>query len=66
MAKNFVAQELISTDIHTMRQLYSWQAYKAELEFLENTESGIIPIKVKASTNTKAKSLEKYHPEKTE
>jgi hypothetical protein len=74
MAENFVAQELVSTDIHTMRQLYSWQAYKAELgkaelEFLENTGSGIIPIEVKASANTKAKSLEKYrekyHPEKS-
>jgi len=60
MAENFVAQEFAATDIHNMRQLYSWQDYKAELEFLENTELGIIPIEVKAGVNTKAKSLEKY------
>lgn len=59
MAENFVAQALLSDDAHNMMQLFSWQEQKAEVEFLQTSELGIIPIEVKAGNNTKAKSLEK-------
>ncbi len=66
IAENFVAQALYSNDLHDMNTIFSWQEHRAEIEFLQTTDSGIIPIEVKAGTNTRAKSLEKlinkYHP----
>lgn len=65
-AENFVAQALQSNDIHDLSQLYSWQDKKAEVEFLQTTNQGIIPIEVKSGTNVGARSLEKlcqrYNP----
>jgi len=49
-----------------MTGIHGWHENTAELEFLIETSEGMIPIKVKAGVNTKAKSLkvfkEKYHP----
>ena len=42
-----------------MTQLYSWQEYKAEVEFLQANNDGVIPIEVKSGKNTRAKILEK-------
>jgi predicted AAA+ superfamily ATPase len=63
LTENFVAQTL-----HTHKHnLYFWNsANKAEIDFVLDTEAGIIPVEVKASGNVRAKSLgvyvEKYKP----
>ena len=64
-AENFVAQELRAKDgIKT--NLYSWDEGSAEIEFLRQTDEGIIPVEVKSGWMTRAKSLqsfiERYQP----
>ena len=63
IAENYVAKELTSNGYN----LYYYSSPgKVELDFLLDTEDGIIPIEVKAGTNTKSNSLnyyiEKYKP----
>ena len=63
IAENYVATQLRANKI----PLYYWcSGNEAELDFIINTIDGIIPIEVKASENTQAKSLkvymEKYKP----
>jgi predicted AAA+ superfamily ATPase len=63
LTENFVAQTL-NTHKHN---LYFWNsANRAEIDFVMDTEDGIIPVEVKASGNVRAKSLgvyvEKYRP----
>lgn len=63
IAENYVANQLIANN-HT---LYYWKNdATAEVDFLIYNKDGIIPIEVKASDNTKSKSLNiysnKYNP----
>jgi predicted AAA+ superfamily ATPase len=63
LTENFVAQTL---NTHKY-DLYFWtSANSAEIDFVLDTEDGIIPVEVKASDNVRAKSLsayvEKYKP----
>jgi len=63
LTENFVAQTL-STHKHN---LYFWDSgNKAEIDFVLDTEHGIIPVEVKSSDNVRSKSLsvymEKYKP----
>lgn len=58
ITKNYVANQLLSSGI----DLLYWQGSReAEVDFLISTENdGIIPIEVKAESNTQSKSLSVY------
>ena len=57
LAENYVAQEFVFNDI----TLYYWKSKSdAEIDFIIYNEDGLIPIEVKSSDNTKAKSLKTY------
>lgn len=57
IVENYVANELISNDL----DLLYWTAKgDAEIDFLLYNNEGIIPVEVKASENTKSKSLNFY------
>lgn len=56
-AENFVAQQLI---MQNRNQMTSWQENHSEIEFLFQSHGDVIPIEVKSSTVTRAKSLRKY------
>lgn len=57
IVENYVAQALKSEKVN----LYYWKSQSlAEIDFLINTEDGIIPIEVKSSDNVKSKSLNSY------
>lgn len=63
LAENYVATQFKANKI----PLYYWcSGNKAEIDFIINNNDGIIPVEVKASENTQAKSLkvymEKYKP----
>ena len=63
--ENFVKTQLDSLDIPS----YFWRTKaNAEVDFIVDKFSSVVPIEVKSSDNTKAKSLhfycEKYNPEK--
>jgi predicted AAA+ superfamily ATPase len=63
LTENFVAQTLISNGI----DLYYWRSGNtAEIDFLIVEDGKVVPIEVKAATNTKSKSLatfvDKYSP----
>lgn len=62
-AENFVLQEFFSSN---MSSLFCWHEKKAEVEFLIEYNSDVIPIEVKSGTNTQTKSLKvfskKYNP----
>jgi len=64
-AENFVAQELICAGV---KDLYTWQEGRAEIEFLHEINDDVVPIEVKAGNVTRARSLDsfinKYHPTK--
>ena len=66
VAENFLAQELRSSGISA---LYCWSGRTAEVEFLLESASGIIPVEVKAGNITQSKSLrvyeERYKPQKS-
>lgn len=66
ITENFVAQELTANGIRA----YYWESRgMAELDFVIQQQDKIVPIEVKASINTKAKSLDafrkKYNIEKS-
>ena len=57
IAENYVAQALTANNIG----LYYWKSgNEAEIDFLIDTEDGIIPIEVKSNDNTRSQSLEVY------
>ena len=56
-AENYVAQELTTAG---SGKLFSWNERNSEIEFLSQTQKGIIPIEVKAGTRTQAKSLNQF------
>lgn len=62
-AENFVAQEFIANGI---KNLFSWQSNRAEVEFLYAESNQVIPIEVKSGWVLHNQSLkkyaEKYHP----
>ncbi len=57
VAENYVAQELRASGV---RALYCWQGRTSEIEFLLETDSGIIPVEVKSGRITQSKSLKVY------
>lgn len=57
IAENYVANELTANE----HSIYYWSENQvAEIDFLIDTDDGIIPIEVKADTNKKSKSLNYY------
>jgi hypothetical protein len=57
LTENYIAQILTASGIG----LYYWRSGNtAEIDFLVNIEGEIIPLEVKASTNTKSKALKIY------
>ena len=57
IAENYVANELVFNGY----DLYYWSSNRvAEIDFLIDTEEGVIPIEVKASDNVNSKSLNYY------
>ncbi len=67
VAENFVQQELSAIGLDPS---YSWNNARAEIEFILTTDEGdIVPVEVKSSKRTRAKSLasyiDKYAPRKT-
>ena len=56
-AENFAAQALTAS---LQQTLYCWQHQRAEVEFLVQHGSAIIPIEVKAGHITRSKSLQQY------
>lgn len=57
LTENYVANMLTSNGM----KLYYWKSkHNAEIDFLINIEGNIIPVEVKASSNTKSKSLIVY------
>ena len=57
ITENYVANQLISNNV----PIYYWKSNDAEVDFLITTsEDGVIPIEVKSSDNTQAKSLKVY------
>lgn len=57
LTEHYVANELRVNGYH----LYYWESNgKAELDFLIQKDTGIIPIEVKTSTHTKSRSLDLY------
>lgn len=68
-AEQFVGQELLAyTDFHTKAQLYYWEREKkgsmAEVDYLAQMGSHIIPLEVKAGTTGSLKSLAQFLEEK--
>jgi len=63
LTENYMAQVLVANE----QALYYWRSgNKAEVDFLLNIKGEVIPVEVKAATNTKSKALkiymEKYDP----
>jgi predicted AAA+ superfamily ATPase len=57
IAENYVATEFLSNDI----PFYYWTSEgNAEIDFLIELDGGVVPVEVKSSENTKAKSLAFY------
>lgn len=57
ITENYVANQLVSNNI----PIYYWRNNDSEVDFLITTsDDGIIPIEVKSSDNTQAKSLKVY------
>lgn len=57
MAENYVAQQLSAMEY----PLYYYHSEgKAELDFMMQGKYCVLPLEVKAGTNTKAKSLQEY------
>jgi hypothetical protein len=54
VAENYVAQEIRASGV---RALFCWEGRTSEIEFLLETESGIIPIEVKSGQITQSNRL---------
>lgn len=65
-AENFIAQEI---NYYYQQDIFSWTGRSAEVEFLISTNTGIVPVEVKAGKAYRAKSLgvyrEKYKPQRS-
>jgi predicted AAA+ superfamily ATPase len=60
-AEAYVAQQLIaSAPPDKLEQLYSWHEGDAEIEFLLQQRDALVPIEVKSSHRTKARSLGEF------
>ncbi len=59
ITENYVAQQLKTNGHH----LYCWKNKTNEVDFITIINEEIIPIEVKANSNTKSKSLNKYYEE---
>ncbi len=59
MAENYVATQLIASGIEDL-YYYKNEQSTMEIDFLLQTEDGIIPVEVKSAENTQAKSLKSY------
>lgn len=63
-AENFILQELYS---YELKDIVTWSGRTSEVEFIVEIKGRLIPVEVKAGTNTKAKSLlafiDKYNPD---
>jgi len=57
IVENFVQNEFLS---YGLRHTFGWQKNKAELEFLLQSKSSVIPVEVKAGRSSMAKSLRSY------
>ena len=57
IAENYVATELIKNNLEIY---YYYEPQKLEIDFLIDTNTGIIPIEVKAGENVKSISLNKF------
>ncbi|SCA63854.1 Uncharacterized protein SCG7109_BI_00010 [Chlamydiales bacterium SCGC AG-110-M15] len=69
LAEQFVGQELLSySNLYKEKQLYFWEREKkpssAEIDYVFNLESKIIPIEVKAGKTGKLRSLQQFMLEK--
>ena len=60
-AENYVAQELTAA---RLGPLYFWQGRQAEVEFVAQTDRGIVPVEVKAGKSGTLKSLHVFLREK--
>lgn len=63
VTENFVAQALVSNGL----DLYYWESdHQAEVDFVIQSKTGVIPVEVKYDDNTRSKSLsvfvQKYRP----
>lgn len=60
--KGYFVENLVLTELTAKwnTTIYSWSRNSAEIEFLIDYDSHIIPVEVKAGINTKAKSLKVY------
>ena len=57
LAESYVAQELTAAGI----DLYYWRSENtAEIDFLIETEDGVVPLEVKSADNVQSKSLDVY------
>ena len=70
--KGFIAENFVQNELRTRvaYPTYSWATANAEIEFLhKGQDGGIIPVEVKSSSRTRARSLrsfvQRYSPEKT-
>lgn len=67
IAENYVAQELKASS--PTSPIFGWEEGGAEIEFLIQGSTSVIPIEVKSQTRIRAKSLkvfrQKYHPPKS-
>ena len=65
-AENFILQEMIS---YGFKDVAAWRGRTSEIEFIFQLGDQLLPVEVKAGTNTKAKSLltyiNKYQPERS-
>jgi predicted AAA+ superfamily ATPase len=56
-AENFTAQEFVSAGVS---KLYAWKERNSEIEFLRVLDGKIVPVEVKSSKRTQAKSLQQF------
>ncbi len=62
IAENFVAQELLAT-LRSPRETctnHAWSEGRAELEFLLDSDFGVVPLEVKSGSRIRAKSIKSF------
>ena len=57
LAENYVATELLKNGLNLF---YYQKSQVMEIDFLIDTENGVVPIEVKANNNVKSTSLNKF------
>ena len=58
LAENYVLQQMVALNIDPI--CYWTSGAKAEIDFIMQSDNGIIPIEVKSGMNLKAKSLKTF------